>query len=90
MQNEVVPLCVMDFFVHHTKQRNGCGKKLFEHMLKVVYKVYIEPYVVKKLCRYCCTIFVPKLAQCDFQNLPCPESTHAVRELVQLSRNITD
>ena len=36
VQNEVVPLCVMDFYVHHTKQRNGCGKKLFEHMLKVV------------------------------------------------------
>ena len=34
-QNEVIPLCVMDFYVHHSRQRNGCGKKLFEHMLKV-------------------------------------------------------
>ncbi|CAB4002729.1 alpha-tubulin N-acetyltransferase 1-like [Paramuricea clavata] len=35
VQNEVVPLCVMDFYVHHTQQRHGCGKKLFEHMLKI-------------------------------------------------------
>ncbi|XP_028394608.1 alpha-tubulin N-acetyltransferase-like [Dendronephthya gigantea] len=35
VQHEVVPLCVMDFYVHHSKQRNGCGKKLFEHMLKI-------------------------------------------------------
>ncbi|XP_046845376.1 alpha-tubulin N-acetyltransferase-like isoform X1 [Xenia sp. Carnegie-2017] len=35
VQHEVVPLCVMDFYVHHTKQRNGCGKMLFEHMLKI-------------------------------------------------------
>ena len=35
VQNEMVPLCVMDFYVHHTKQRNGCGKKLFEHMLQI-------------------------------------------------------
>ena len=34
VQNEMVPLCVMDFYVHNTKQRNGCGKKLFEHMLQ--------------------------------------------------------
>ena len=35
VQNEMVPLCVMDFYVHHTKQRHGCGKKLFEHMLQI-------------------------------------------------------
>ncbi|KAK9499862.1 hypothetical protein O3M35_002817 [Rhynocoris fuscipes] len=31
--HEVVPLCVLDFYVHESKQRMGCGKKLFEYML---------------------------------------------------------
>ena len=46
VQNEVVPLCVMDFYVHHTKQHHGCGKKLFEHMLKVVMWVVYRHTVV--------------------------------------------
>ena len=35
MQYEVNPLCVLDFYVHESRQRTGCGKRLFEHMLKV-------------------------------------------------------
>ncbi|XP_014252269.1 alpha-tubulin N-acetyltransferase-like isoform X3 [Cimex lectularius] len=31
--NETVPLCVLDFYVHESKQRMGCGKKLFNYML---------------------------------------------------------
>ena len=34
-QHEMEPLCVLDFYVHESRQRHGCGKKLFEHMLKV-------------------------------------------------------
>ena len=36
MQHEVEPLCLLDFYVHESKQRLGCGKKLFEAMLKVI------------------------------------------------------
>lgn len=32
-QNEVVPLCVLDFYVHESRQRQGYGKQLFEYML---------------------------------------------------------
>ena len=33
-QNEVYPLCVLDFYVHESRQRSGCGKNLFEYMLQ--------------------------------------------------------
>ncbi|XP_006818422.1 uncharacterized protein LOC100372923 [Saccoglossus kowalevskii] len=33
-QNEMEPLCVLDFYVHESCQRKGYGKKLFEYMLK--------------------------------------------------------
>uniref|UniRef100_A0A3Q0KS30 N-acetyltransferase domain-containing protein n=2 Tax=Schistosoma mansoni TaxID=6183 RepID=A0A3Q0KS30_SCHMA len=32
---ECVPLCVLDFYVHEAHQRKGCGKKLFDFMLKI-------------------------------------------------------
>lgn len=35
VQYEVNPLCVLDFYIHESRQRTGCGKKLFEHMLKM-------------------------------------------------------
>ena len=31
----MVPLCVLDFYVHESRQRKGCGKRLFEAMLEV-------------------------------------------------------
>lgn len=34
VQWEMEPLCVLDFYVHESKQRNGCGRQLFEYMLK--------------------------------------------------------
>jgi len=30
---EIKPLCVLDFYVHESVQRNGIGKLLFEKML---------------------------------------------------------
>ena len=33
-QNEVYPMCVLDFYVHESRQRSGCGKRLFEYMLQ--------------------------------------------------------
>ena len=31
--NEMTPMCVLDFYVTETRQRTGCGRKLFETML---------------------------------------------------------
>lgn len=32
---QVSPLCVLDFYVHESRQRTGLGKHIFEHMLEV-------------------------------------------------------
>lgn len=34
MQNEVYSMCILDFYVHESRQRSGCGRALFEYMLK--------------------------------------------------------
>ncbi|XP_041368800.1 alpha-tubulin N-acetyltransferase-like [Gigantopelta aegis] len=34
VQHEMQPHCVLDFYVHESRQRMGCGKQLFEFMLK--------------------------------------------------------
>ena len=49
MQYEVNPLCVLDFYIHESRQRTGCGKRMFEHMLKVLTSIncslfYIEQF----------------------------------------------
>lgn len=33
-QHEIEPLCVLDFYVHESRQRTGCGLRLFEEMLR--------------------------------------------------------
>ncbi len=33
-QHEIEPLCVLDFYVHESRQRAGCGLRLFEEMLR--------------------------------------------------------
>lgn len=33
-QRQVSPVCILDFYVHESQQRNGKGKLLFEYMLK--------------------------------------------------------
>ncbi|VDQ09901.1 unnamed protein product [Trichobilharzia regenti] len=33
---ECMPLCVLDFYIHESHQRQGCGKKLFDFMLQVI------------------------------------------------------
>lgn len=38
--HHVSPPCVLDFYVHESRQRTGLGKQLFEHMLK---KENVEP-----------------------------------------------
>jgi len=32
--NELIPQCVLDFYVTERRQRSGCGSKLFQHMLR--------------------------------------------------------
>ena len=34
-QWEMNPVCVLDFYVHESRQRMGCGRRLFDFMLKV-------------------------------------------------------
>lgn len=33
-QNELMPLCILDFYVHESQQRRGLGKQLFQFMLE--------------------------------------------------------
>lgn len=33
-QWEINPVCVLDFYIHESRQRMGCGRKLFDFMLK--------------------------------------------------------
>jgi len=33
-QHEMFPSCIMDFYIHESRQRQGAGKYLFEHMLR--------------------------------------------------------
>lgn len=40
--HEVEPLCVLDFYVHESRQRTGCGKRLFETMLEAEQKRAFE------------------------------------------------
>ena len=32
-QHEVTSNCILDFYVHESRQRTGCGKRIFEFML---------------------------------------------------------
>ncbi|ESO06716.1 hypothetical protein HELRODRAFT_188468 [Helobdella robusta] len=33
-QHELEPICVLDFYVHESMQRKGCGKELFDFMIQ--------------------------------------------------------
>ena len=33
-QHEMNPLCILDFYVHESRQRHGCGHAIFEYMLQ--------------------------------------------------------
>ncbi|GFR78052.1 alpha-tubulin N-acetyltransferase [Elysia marginata] len=33
VQHELDPLCILDFYVHESRQRMGCGRRLFDFML---------------------------------------------------------
>jgi len=35
-RTEAMVYCLLDFYIHETRQRQGYGNKLFEHMLKVL------------------------------------------------------
>ena len=35
LNHEMEPLCTLDFYVHESRQRMGCGHRLFEYMLHV-------------------------------------------------------
>ena len=52
--HEVEPVCVLDFYVHESRQRTGCGKKLFEAMLEVR---RIEPRALLHVVACVCGIY---------------------------------
>ena len=58
VQHELEPLCVLDFYVHESRQRMGCGRKLFDFMLSVSFKdrnvgiSIITEYIFWKICIY--------------------------------------
>lgn len=52
--HEVEPLCVLDFYVHESRQRTGCGKNLFEAMLEVMEKMSLCRWVGACVCNVCC------------------------------------
>jgi alpha-tubulin N-acetyltransferase 1 len=46
VHHEMKPLCVLDFYVHESKQRMGCGKALYEYMLRVNAFASASPFIV--------------------------------------------
>ena len=44
-QHEIEPLCALDFYVHESRQRMGCGKRLFDHMVQVRKKSLAKVYL---------------------------------------------
>ena len=53
VQHEVEPLCLLDFYIHESKQRTGCGKKLFEAMLKVCQHILVIVIITFSIVRRC-------------------------------------
>lgn len=47
VHHEVQPLCVLDFYVHESKQRMGCGRALYEYMLSVSAFAATYTYIIK-------------------------------------------
>ena len=43
--HERTPLCLLDFYVHESKQRSGYGKRLFDAMLEVTEAK--DPFLVR-------------------------------------------
>lgn len=46
---QVSPPCVLDFYVHESRQRNGLGRRLFEHMLEVIVAIDYHQDLFKQL-----------------------------------------
>lgn len=46
-QHEMTPICILDFYVHESRQRQGCGKFLFENMMRDV-AIPVEHYAIDR------------------------------------------
>ena len=46
---QVYPLCVLDFYVHESRQRLGCGRLLFEAMLADKKVIFFRESILKRL-----------------------------------------
>ena len=66
-QNELYPLCVLDFYVHESQQRKGCGLKLFSHMLEVCIVSYVgDTLVLQIVSFFACVDVLCQRASTDF------------------------
>ncbi len=56
--HEGTPLCVLDFYVHESKQRLGYGKRLFDTMLEVCRRefLFLDDFLFGDLVRKMCAI----------------------------------
>lgn len=54
--HERTPLCVLDFYVHESKQRLGYGKRLFDTMLEVCARIFQELFLFDCVVRKMCTV----------------------------------
>ena len=52
--HEMEPLCVLDFYVHESRQRMGCGRKLFDYMLTVCSCFMYVQVMYKFICLLLC------------------------------------
>lgn len=46
LRTEAKVYCLLDFYIHETKQRHGYGRKLMEYMLKVLNLLNICPFII--------------------------------------------
>jgi len=51
-RTEAMVYCLLDFYIHETRQRHGYGIKLMDYMLKVLKIQKYFPFIPIYLCFY--------------------------------------
>jgi hypothetical protein len=51
-RTEAMVYCLLDFYIHETRQRHGYGIKLMDYMLKVLKFQKYFPFIPIYLCFY--------------------------------------
>lgn len=58
MHHAKMSLCVLDFYVHESRQRKGYGKILFEHMLEVSLLLFSSVFLFISLKLFRISVFI--------------------------------